>query len=209
LTDADGVTATDTVFIEVTTLSMQNVFLAPAALDSTSVLAAFNIAGSAQAPTADPGHQIFPANGLTNPAYPRNVRIVIVDGDNGITSGSARVIGLDARGQAQSEIISIACSCGGSGSVNTGVLPFATVTEVDLFGFNDITAFTDTVQIGVGLKFGLTGVLDAAGDVLYVKEGATALTTGYTVDATTGQQGITFAAGPNGARDYTVVLRPR
>jgi len=35
------------------------------------------------------------------------------------------------------------------------------------------------------------------------------LTTGYTVDATTGQQGITFANAPDGARNYIVVFRAR
>ena len=187
---------------------MQNVFLTPAAQDTASVLAAFDITGAAEAPNPDPGQQILPAGGLINPAYPRNIRIVIVDIGESISGGTARVIGLDARGQAQSEIISIAASNFG-GSINTGIVPFATVTEVDLFSFNGVDAFVDQVSIGVGNKFGLTGVVDSAGDVLYVKEGSTVLTSGYTVDITGGQQGITFAAAPDGATDYTVVFRSR
>ncbi len=131
-----------------------------------------------------------------------------MDVNDSISSGTARVTGFDARGQTQSEIISIAPSVGGF-SLNTGVVPFATVTEVDLFSFNGITAFTDQVAIGVGNKFGLTGVLDSAGDVLYVKEGSTVRTSGYTVDTNSGQQGITFSSAPDGATDYTVVFRSR
>jgi hypothetical protein len=209
VTDALSASATDTVFIEVITLSVQNVFLAPAVQDTVSVLAVIDIDGAAEIPTPDPGHQIFPADGLTNPAYPRNVRIVIVDigTPDSISGGTARVIGLDARGQPQSETISIAASNFG-GSINTGIVPFATVTEVDLFSFNGADS-SDQVEIGVGNKFGLTGVLDSAGDVLYVKEGSTVLTSGYTVDITSGQQGITFSSAPNGATDYTVVFRSR
>ncbi len=207
ITDALGASATDTVFIEVITLSVQNVFLAPVVQDTVSVLAVIDIDGAAEIPTPDPGQQIFPAAGLTNPAYPRNVRIAIVDADDSSSGGTARVIGLDARGQPQSEIISIAASNFG-GSINTGIVPFATVTEVDLFSFNGADS-SDQVEIGVGNKFWLTGVIDSAGDVLYVKEGSTVLTSGYTVDITSGQQGITFSSAQNGATDYTVVFRSR
>ncbi len=206
--DALGVSATDTVSIEVSTLSVQNVFLAPAAADTGSVLAAIFIASTAEAPNPDPGHQIFPADGLTNPIHPRGVVVAIVDANNSIAGGTARVTGLDARGQTQSEIITIAASAGGF-SLNAGIVPFATVTEVNLFSFSGITAFTDLVAIGVGDKFGLTGILDSVSDILYVKEGTTVRTADYTVDATAGQQGITFAAAPNGATDYTVVFRSR
>ena len=98
-------------------------------------------------------------------------------------------------------------------TTNTGVVPFAAVTQVDLYDFSGVTTFppiaVDKFKIGVGTKFGLTGVVDAASDVRYVNEGGRAITFGYTVDATAGQQGITFANAPNGARDYIVVFRAR
>ena len=61
----------------------------------------------------------------------------------------------------------------------------------------------------MGDKFGLTGPLDTVNDVLYVNEGGTVKTAGYTVVATDSQEGITFQDAPNGGRDYTVVFRAR
>ena len=119
-----------------------------------------------------------------------------------------RVNGLDARGFPQSEVITIAASGGGS-STNTGTVPFATVTGIDVFIVAGVTAFVDQIVIGLGNKFGLTGRVNAGGDVLYVNEGGTVMTAGYAVDATAAGQGITFAAAPDGARNYVVVFRAR
>ncbi len=207
VTDARNRTSTDSVLLEVGTLVMQNTFVAPAAADTTSVHAETNLTLAAQG--AAPGQQL--AAGLSNPVYPRHVIITITDANNSITGGTALVTGLDARGVAQSEIIAIAASSGGT-STNTGVRPFATVTRIDLYDFSGVTTFPpplDTVKVGVGNKFGLTGVLGSVADVLYVNEDGTVLTSGYTVDAADGQQGITFQTPPNGARDYVVVFRVR
>ncbi|MCP4248244.1 MAG: hypothetical protein GY778_14455 [bacterium] len=208
VTDAVGNTFTDTVTVEVSTLALQNFFFAPATADVVSVLGLTDFTAAAE--NADPGQQVL-AGALTSPVHPRNVVITIVEGNaNSINGGTARVTGLDARGQSVSEIINIAASAGG-GSTNTGVVPFATVTQVDFYDFNGVTIFpfVDKFEIGVGTKFGLTGVLDAATDVRYVSENGTVITAGYTVDATAGQQGITFAGAPDGARNYTVVFRAR
>ena len=204
VTDASGRTFTDSMLLDVTSLALQNVFLAPAATATNNVLG--GTALNVWAGTADPGQQI--TAGLTNPVYPRNVILTISDADNSITGGTARVTGLDARGLAISEVISIAASAGTS-STNTGVVPFATVTRVDLFAFTGADAGADQVSVGTGVKFGLSGVLTAAGDIVYVIEGTTTLTAGYSVDATAGQQGITFTNAPNTARNYTVVFRAR
>ena len=82
------------------------------------------------------------------------------------------------------------------------------VTQVDVYGLSgDVDDFgADTVSVGVGTKFGLTGVLTAAADVVYVNDDGTVMTSGYTVDATSGQQGITFANAPDGTRTYVVVF---
>ena len=161
---------------------------------------------SATAVTADPGQQILA--GFTNPVHPRNVVITITDVNVSITGGTARVTGLDSRGLSRSEVITIGASTGASTS-HTGVVPFATVSQIDLFNFTGLNAFVDSVSLGVGTKFGLTGKLNSASDVLYVNEAGTVLTGGYTVDATASQQGITFASAPNGVRDYVVVFRVR
>ena len=41
------------------------------------------------------------------------------------------------------------------------------------------------------------------------RNGGTVITAGFTVDAVANQQGITFAAAPNGANNYVVVFRAR
>jgi len=208
VTDNAGQIFTDSVVVEVrteATLAVQNVFLSPAAANTTGVLGATVLTDAAEG--ASPGQQI--AAGFTNPVHPRNIVVFITDADNSITGGTARTTGLDARGLSQTEDITIKASAiDGGSSTNTGVTPFAVVTQVNLYGLSgDVDDFgADTVSVGVGTKFGLTGVLTAAADVVYVNDGGTVMTSGYTVDATSGQQGITFVNAPNGARDYIVVF---
>lgn len=204
ITDAAARSFTDGVTVEVSTSAVQNIFLAPVAGTISNVLAATLI--SPTAANADPGQQI--TAGLTNPPDPRNVVITIVDVNNSITGGTARVTGLDARGFTQSEVITIAPTGGGS-STNTGAAPFAVVTQVDLFGMTGVTAFVDQIAVGLGGKFGLTSRIQTASDILYVNEGGTVQTSGFTVDTTTATQGITFAAPPDGTRNYIVVFRAR
>jgi len=203
VTDAQERTATDSVIVEVGTLLAQNTFLAPPAA-STDGLFTLTLLAGVNGPY--PGLALTSAEGLTGPAHPRNVVVFIGDADGSITAGKARITGYDARGQAQTEVIDIVPPSG-SGT-RSGTKPFASVTQVNLYDFtgND---FTDTFSIGVGDKFGLTGLLSAATDVLYTNEGGTVLTSGFTVDLTAGQQGLTFANAPNGSRDYIVVFRLR
>lgn len=203
-TDAVARAVTDSVLIDVSTLALQNIFLDPVATSINTVLAGTNLLPDAS--IADPGFQIVA--GFTNPVHPRNVVIVITDVNNSITGGTARVNGLDARGLSQSEVIPIAASGGGTSS-NTGAAPFAIVTGIDLFAFGGVNVAIDQVQLGVGNKFGLTGRLTAASDLLYVNEAGTVITAGFTFDTTAGQQGITFLAAPDGVRDYVLVFRAR
>ena len=200
-TDASGNLFTDSVFVEVSSRAIQNLFLAPAVADTASVYGGspLNIFAS----LGDPGQQI--SAGFVNPAHPRNIVVLITDPNNSVTGGSARITGLDARGQAITEIVTIAGSAAGS-STNVGIIPFSIVTRLDVYGLGGRSG-NESVSLGVGSKFGLTGVIDAATDVLYVSEGGTVLNSGYTVDAVAGQQGITFSNAPNGARNYVVVFR--
>lgn len=199
---------TDSVCLEVSALAIQNVFIDP--VDSGAPAAILLAATTFTAASAGgaPGQILA---GVANPAHPRNIVVTVTnDIDNSISGGTARITGLDARGQSQVELITISPSAGTT-STNTGVYPFAVITEVALYDINglDIFAINEKVALAVGNKFGLTGLIDSAADVRYVSEGGTVLTAGYTVDATVGQQGITFANAPNGARDYTVVFRTR
>lgn len=207
--DAAGRRAAATASVRVSSLAIQNLFIAPAAPDTTSVLPETPLSWAAQG--GDPGAQFTAANGLISPAHPRNVVITIQDANDSISGGLVRVSGRDARGFVQSEVITIPASSG-SFSTSIGQVPFATVEQIDAFDFTgmiNVFGQVDTISIGVGNKFGLTGLLRGASDVPYVSEGTSVLTSGYTIDLTSGQQGITFASVPNTARNYMVVFRAR
>ena len=199
-TDAAGATFTDTLFITVSSLAVQNVFIDPDGPKSNNVFT--GTALNAFAGIGDPGQQI--SAGLNHPDYPRNIVVIITDANNSVGGGSVRVTGVDARGQSQAEVFAIAASAGGS-STNTGASPFATVTRVDVFSFTGLDG-DEQITVGTGSKFGLTGVLESAADVLYVNENGTAVTSGFTLDTTGGQQGITFSTAPNGNRHFIVVF---
>ena len=109
VTDALGNTFTASVFVEVSSLALQNIFLAPATSDTNSVLGATLLTGASAG--ADPGQQI--AAGFVYPVHPRNVAIRITDVNNSITGGTVRVTGLNARGQTASEVVAIGASGGG------------------------------------------------------------------------------------------------
>ena len=206
VTDAIGRTTSDTVQVAVGSTILQNYFPAPAAADDEGVLAASFFTGPASG--GAPGQVI--TTGLTSPSEPRTARIVVTDTDDSVAWGFARITGLNARGLTQVETIAIGASSGG-GSTTVGAVPFATITKVEFYGFAGITYFppvsADKISVGRSDKFGLTGTLVTASDVLYVNEGGTILTSGYTVDVTANQQGVTFASPPDGARNYIVVFR--
>jgi len=207
VTDFHGRRAADTALVRVSSLAVQNLFLAP--LANSVILPEQALTWTALG--ADPGNQFVAAQGLINPAHPRNVVVTIRDGDDSISGGFVRVTGLDARGFPQSEVITIPGTLG-TISTTAGVKPFATVHQVDAFGFTgtiNIFGQVDTIEIGVGDKFGLTGLLRVADDVPYVYEGGTVYTSGFLLDLTPGQQGIRFVTPPDGLRNYSVIFRAR
>lgn len=207
LMDFAGRSAMDTAFVRVSSLAIQNIFLAPPT--STLLLPESHLTNAARG--ADPGRQLFPVDGLESPAHPRNVVITIIDQNNSIQGGFVRVTGLDARGFEQSEVITIPGTSGGV-SISTGQCPFATLQQVDAFGFSGTSNNIwnpDTISISTGNKFGLSGLLRVPSDVPYIYEGSEVFTGGFTLDLTPGQQGIQFNSPPNGSRDYIVVFRAR
>jgi hypothetical protein len=212
VTDNAGQVFTDSVSVVVRAKTvMQATLLTPAAPDLTGVLGVTTLTGASLG--GDPGQQILTA-ALTDPDYPRNVIITITDADNSITGGTARVTGIDVWGTVRTETFNIPASAStpppGS-STNVGAIPFASVRQIDLYDFNGVDVFfgQDKITIGLGDKFGLTGVFDVPGDILYVNEGGTVDTAGYTVEATPGIQSVTFGTPPDGGTDYTVVYRGR
>jgi hypothetical protein len=184
--------------VTIRTIVVEDTFTNPPAADTNSVLNN-QVLNQVLANAPDPGQQI--TAGLTDPADPRNLVITVTDGNNTILSGKIRVTGINALWQDQSELINISASAGG-GSVNTGSVPFISITSLNVYDFNMVDG-GDRIDIGVGKKFGLSGILHLATDIRMVLEGGVVSTT-YTLDLTTGQQGITFANDPNGARTYIV-----
>jgi len=198
VTDALGRTSAATIVVTIRTLLLENVFLAPVAATTNSVINN-RVLTPGQVNGPDPGLQL--TSGWTDPVHPRNLLITVTDGNNTIQTGKIRITGYNARWYDQSEIITVAPSSGG-GSTNVGTVPFIGITRIDLYDF-DFADGGDRIDIGVGNKFGLSGLLHTPSDVRVVLENAT-VSTSYTLDLTAGRQGITFGNNPNGARDYTV-----
>ncbi len=92
---------------------------------------------------------------ITNPDAPRNISITTTN--NAAPSGYIRVEGTNARGDADSEKIAIV-----AGGTAYGNKAFATITKLTIpAGVSP----TDTVEIGVSDKLGLTYPIQAATDV--------------------------------------------
>ena len=206
VTDAIGRTATDSIFVEIDWVVIQNYFPAPPATDTDGVLVLSNLGSSSM--NAYPGKTFDAA--LVDPTEPRNIIITISDSNNTITGGTAEIVGINSRGEAVTETVAIPGSAGG-GSTTVCDVPFAALTEINLYDFAGVTVFPapspDQVSVGLGEKFGLTDTIQTAADVLYVNEGGTVYTAGYVVDPTPATQSITFVNAPNGARNYIVVFR--
>ncbi len=198
VTDALGRTCIDTIVVTIRTVLLEDIFTAPTAATTNSVINN-RVLTPGLANGSDPGQQV--TSGWTDPVHPRNLVITVTDGNNTIQSGRIRITGYNARWYTQSEIINVAASSGG-GSTNVGTVPFIRIIRIDLYDF-DMADGGDRIDIGVGNKFGLSGLLHLDSDVRFVLEGATVSTT-YTLDLAAGRQGITFASAPNGARNYTV-----
>ncbi len=204
VTDSVGRTATDGMLVEVGTVVIQNTFVDPAAAANDSVRAITPLAAAAN---AYPGQTLTDAQ-LTDPGEPRDLAFLITDANQSVTSGSVEIVGVDAQGNTRSETINFTRVGGGNITFNSGGT-FVHIDEVNIYDFSSLNPIADLVSIGIGNKFGLTSVLATASDVVYTNEGGTYYTSGFTVDATAGEQGVTFVNDPNGARDYTVVFRVR
>lgn len=122
-----------------TTLAGHVLYNDVAAADTTSIVAANNLANKAQTIAAQPD-------------VPRNLVITVVDSTPGITAGLVTIVGVNACGQTVTEVHNCAAGAG----TYTGSVAFATITSITTSNFTALDEGGDeTIAVGVGLKLGL------------------------------------------------------
>jgi len=137
---------------------------------------------------------------FTNPDYPRNIEITIAQKTGtytGIrTAGNIYIYGIDARGI--SHVDTVAMTAISASQVLTGVVPFATLTQVVI----PAQTFPVSVTLSLGKKFGLTKApLVSTGDVFFFTANNT-YTSSFTVDKANGTAQPT--TDPTANDDYTI-----
>ncbi|MGA2875357.1 MAG: hypothetical protein ABSE82_07435 [Nitrososphaerales archaeon] len=178
------------------TFNQQMVFSAPEAASQSAYMTV-----SVATMTLVAGATTFPlANGTyTNTITPRNLVIVSTAPATAAVVGSAFVQGVDCMGIARSETISV------STNVATGVWAYSSVTSVT-FTITSINNLPVSLQIGSGNAIGVPAMLDSTSEILKVIENK-ALSTSYTYSTT--YNTITFAAAPDGTKNYIVYAMPK
>lgn len=116
---------------------------------------------------------------ITNPDYPRNVKVTYQTVTTA-TAGSFTVTGVDARGEATTDVLAVGAISGTQ--TLTGLVPWASVTSFTMPGSRTEAV---TLTVGLGEKFGLPLLPVVAGDVFMVTVG-NVFTTAYTVNTTYG-----------------------
>ena len=115
----------------------------------------------------------------------------------------ATVVGKNQRGESISSSISFSTTTG------TGLSAFSTITSVSITcsaATNDKLSSTVTLRMGSGVAIGVPADLKAVGEVLKVIENKALVTTGYTLSLV--YDTITFAAAPDGTKNYIMYLKP-
>lgn len=137
---------------------------------------------------------------FTNPDYPRNIEITIAQKTGtytGIrTAGNIYIYGIDARGIAH--VDTVAMTAISASQTLTGVVPFATLTQVVI----PAQTFPVSVTLSLGKKFGLTKApLVSTADVYFFTTNNT-YTSSFTVDKTNGT--VQPTTDPTANDDYTI-----
>lgn len=137
---------------------------------------------------------------FTNPDYPRNIEITVaqITGTytNVRTAGNIYIYGIDARGI--SHVDTVAMTAISASQTLTGVVPFATLTQVVI----PAQSFAISITVSLGKKFGLTKApLVSTSDVFFFTTNNTQ-STSFSVDRVNGTVEPTTA--PTANDDYTV-----
>lgn len=138
----------------------------------------------------------FSMAGLVSPDYPRNISATGVISNGAITLLTITVTGTDINGTAISEVLTIDAD-----ETVTGSKAFATLTSIAVTGtFSTGGGAGDTLDIGIGVKFGLAGTL--SGVKKTVMDTVDVAVAGHTINTT--YNTIQFATAPNATHDYSV-----
>lgn len=181
------------------TFSGHDRFVAPPAAELVSIVADVSIANGAQTIAAQP---VFPAK----------LTVTFTDANSSVTAGTVTVVGLGARGQALSEVFSLASA--GTTTFTTADA-YATVTSITVASLAG-AAGADHIKVGVSAALGLAAPPGAYGFAVHketistqaadTETGVITVTSANetvgTVDATAGT--IIPSTAPNGARTYDV-----
>ncbi len=100
------------------------------------------------------------------PDVPRNITITITDGDASISAFQIDIVGVNAKGQAATEQFLFA-----GGLVQTGSVAWATITSVTVTSRTGANA-GDVLDVGIGIKLGLSNELYLTTDVYKIKKNA-------------------------------------
>ena len=113
------------------------------------------------------------------PDVPRNITITITDADVSISAFQIDVVGVNAKGQAATEQFLFA-----GGLVQTGNMAWATITSITVTSITG-AGVGDVLDVGIGIKLGLSNVIYATGDVYKIKKNnANAVVAGAQVNTT-------------------------
>jgi hypothetical protein len=141
----------------------------------------------------------------TNVITPRNLVFVsscATTNSAQAMSLSALVTGIDARGNSTTETITFSTTTG------TGNIAWSSVTSIKVTA-TKVGTGADTnisIDVGSGVKIGLSNSCVASGDMLKVLENG-AISTTYTLNTT--YSTITFASAPNSTQHYQVLYKVR
>ena len=139
---------------------------------------------------------------FTDIITPRNIVIIASGTTSGTFSSTALVVGKDQHGN--SVVESIVVSSYTATGIGIGVNAWSSITSISFVG-SVINNQPVTLQVGCGTALGLGIQLAASAEILKVIENK-ALSTTYTVSAV--YDTITFAAPPDGSKNYVVWADP-
>ena len=138
------------------------------------------------------------------PDVPRNLTVTVTDDNDSITGGTLTITGLDARGEAVSEVLNIA-----NGKTLTGTKIFGSVTSAVIAGTTGTAASgTDVLIIGVGNVIGLPADIGVTAAVKHVYLGGTRVAS-PTIATGNQTSGVNVSAATyNGSKALHVYFAP-
>ena len=133
---------------------------------------------------------------------PRNITITITDANASISAFQIDVVGINTKGEADTEQFVFA-----GGLVQVGNVAWAHITSITVTSITGAGAL-DVLDVGIGSKLGITGSLYIAADVYHVvKNTVDWPAANYTVDLTHDTVDISTGGAINAGDDATIFFR--